>query len=52
MVVFPLVYYKEQQNPWVSYAKQQTLRKNNCINLICVGAPGSGKAGRYFHILI
>jgi len=44
MVVFPLVYYKEEQNPWVSYAKQQTLRKNNCINLICVGAPGSGKS--------
>lgn len=35
---------KENENPWVTYAKRQVYRKNNCINLVCVGAPGMGKS--------
>jgi len=54
MVIFPLVHYKEGENPWVSYARQQTMRKNNCINLISIGAPGSGKSWAllsYFNLI-
>ena len=43
-VKFPLVYKKDDENPWVTYAKQQVYRKNNCINLVVTGEPGSSKS--------
>jgi len=44
MVSFPLVHLRDNENPWVTYAKQQVFRKNNCLNLIVVGKPGSSKS--------
>ena len=35
---------KDEENVWVSYAKRQVTTKNNCINLICTGGPGSSKS--------
>jgi len=32
------------ENPWVTYIKAKILEKNNCINGIAVGTPGSGKS--------
>ena len=31
-------------NPWVVYARDQVLKYNNCVNLVLVGKPGSGKS--------
>jgi hypothetical protein len=33
-----------KENPWVTYMKAKVFQKNNCINGIAVGAPGSGKS--------
>lgn len=44
MIEWPTVHYKEGEHPWVSYFRQQTLRKNNCINAVCTGMPGKGKS--------
>ena len=44
MVVFPLVHQRPNENVWVTYANQQIYRKNNCINLIVTGKPGSSKS--------
>ena len=40
----PIVHYKEDENPWVSYMKRRVLRENNCINGIITGDPGSSKS--------
>lgn len=44
IVTYPLVHLRPNENPWVTYVKQQIYRKNNCINLIVVGKPGSSKS--------
>ena len=41
---WPTIHLKEGENPWVTYAKRQTTRKNNCINLIVTSIPGEGKS--------
>lgn len=43
-VKFPMVYKRDDESPWVTYAKQQVYRKNNCINLVVTGEPGSSKS--------
>lgn len=43
-VKFPLVNFKEGENPWVTYTKQKIFRQNNCMNLVITGMPGSGKS--------
>lgn len=44
LVKYPTVKYVDGENPWVSYAKKKVYKDNSCINLICVGPPGSGKS--------
>ncbi len=51
MIEWPTVKFKENENPWVSYFKQQTLRKNNCINAACTGMPGKGKSWGLIYLL-
>lgn len=43
-VKYPLVHWKEKENPWVTYTKQRTLRHNNSLNLVVTGTTGSGKS--------
>lgn len=38
------VNYVKDENPWITFAKRQVYKKNNCINSIWTGAPGSGKS--------
>jgi hypothetical protein len=40
----PIVHQKEGINPWISYQIRQVMRRNNCINGILTGDPGSGKS--------
>lgn len=35
---------KQFENPWVTYMRAKVFSKNNCINGISVGKPGSGKS--------
>ena len=51
MIEWPSVKLREGENPWVSYFKQQTLRKNNCINAITTGMPGKGKSWGLIYLL-
>jgi len=44
MTQWPTINFVEGEHPWVTYFKQQTLRKNNCINAVCTGMPGKGKS--------
>ncbi len=41
---WPTIMLRENEHPWVTYFKQQTLVKNNCINAVCTGMPGRGKS--------
>jgi len=41
---FPVVHQKEGENVWVTYVKNQIKKKNNCLNSVWVGPPGSGKS--------
>lgn len=41
---WPTVKYVEGESPWVTFARKQVHRKNNCINMIATGMPGSGKS--------
>lgn len=41
---WPLIYQKENENVWVSYAKQQMYSNNCSLNLVVVGPPGVGKS--------
>ncbi len=41
---WPTVGLVDEENPWVSYMRKQTMRKNNCINLVVTSAPGKGKS--------
>ena len=34
----------EGESPWVTLAKRQVYQKNNCVSIICLGKPGSGKS--------
>lgn len=36
--------YVEDENPWVTYCKYKVFERNNCINAIFTGRPGSGKS--------
>ncbi len=51
MIEWPTVKLKENEHPWVSYFRQQTLRKNNCINAVCTGMPGKGKSWGLIYLL-
>ena len=51
MIEWPSVKLRDGENPWVSYFKQQTLRKNNCINAIATGMPGKGKSWGMIYLL-
>ena len=51
MIEWPTVKLKDGENPWVSYFKQQTIRKNNCINAIATGMPGKGKSWGMIYLL-
>jgi len=41
---WPVVEKVKDENPWVSYMKKQVHVRNNCINGVFVGQPGSGKS--------
>jgi len=41
---WPAVKFVEKENPWVSYFKKQIFERNNCINAVALGSPGSGKS--------
>lgn len=44
MVARPFVHYNPPENPWITHFKTQVHKRNNCINCIAVGKPGSGKS--------
>lgn len=41
---WPRIRYVPGENPWATYFKRQTLKRNNCINCIVTGGVGSGKS--------
>lgn len=43
-IIRELVKLRPTENPWITYMKRQVYVKNNCINGITVGVPGSGKS--------
>jgi hypothetical protein len=48
-IKFPVVYLTQEEwdnkiNPWAKYMKEQVLKRNNCVNLVNTGAPGTGKS--------
>lgn len=52
--LFPIVKFKKGENVWVSYARKMVFRRNNCLNLVVTGSPGSGKSWAllsYFSLL-
>ncbi len=51
MIEWPTIKLRENEHPWVSYFKQQTLVKNNCINAACTGMPGKGKSWGLIYLL-
>jgi len=40
----PIVHQQPNVNPWITYQLRQAHKKNNCINGILTGDPGSGKS--------
>jgi hypothetical protein len=48
---WPVVNYKDGENPWVTYFKKQVYVKNNCINAVATGMPGSGKSWSLLYLL-
>lgn len=43
-VKYPIVTKKEGEKAWVTYINTQIFKKNNCINAVFTGTPGSGKS--------
>ena len=48
---WPTVNFKEGENPFVTYFKKQVHYKNNCINAVATGMPGSGKSWSMLYLL-
>ncbi len=44
MVGRPFVQYNPPENPWITHFRTQVYKRNNCVNCIAVGKPGSGKS--------
>jgi hypothetical protein len=40
----PFIEYVQGENPWITYFRKQVFIRNNCINSIAVGKPGTGKS--------
>jgi hypothetical protein len=43
-VKYPLVTKVEGEKAWITYMNNQVFKKNNCINAVFTGIPGSGKS--------
>jgi len=48
---WPIVKYKEGENPWITYFKKQVYQKNSCINAMANGMPGTGKSYSLIYML-
>lgn len=45
MYKWPTVNFNEEDaNPWITWFNKQVLKRNNCINAITTGLPGTGKS--------
>lgn len=51
MITWPSINLIEGEHPFVTYFKRQTWKKNNCINAVATGMPGSGKSWGMLYLL-
>jgi len=48
---WPTVILKDNEHPWVTFFRQQAIRKNKCINSVMTGMPGTGKSWGLIYLL-